>query len=200
MIKISVASSVVEPVILADVVTQGRIDSTAENAYIESLITVARANAENKTHRLLRPGTVTLTMDSFKAVELLPSPLRETSSLTIQYVDSTGGVSLLGSSVYEIHDNSDASPAVLTTAYGQSWPSIRDVKGAITITFLAGYTTSTSATAHNPVPDPIKHWIKLTAIGMFENRTALNDANSVQALGYQFLDGLLEPYVVHVVE
>lgn len=195
MIKISVGATVTEPVTVDEIKTHARIDSTTEDTYINTLITIARTNAENKTHRLLRPGTVTLTMDAFKHVELVPLPLRESSSLTIQYVDSTGGVSLLGSSVYEIHDDSDTMPATLTTAYGQSWPSIRDVKGAVTITFSAGHTT-----AANPVPEPIKQWIKLSVTGMYENRTALNDFDSVQALGYQFLDGLLEPYVIHVVE
>lgn len=195
MIKISVGATVLEPVSVEDIKTHARIDSTTEDTYIGTLITIARTNAENKTHRLLRPGTVTLTLDDLYETELTPSPLRESSSLTIQYVDSTGGVSLLGSSIYEIHDDSDITPAILTTAYGQSWPTVRDVKGAVTITFLAGH-----ATTANPVPEPIKQWIKLTATGMYENRTSLNDANSVQALGYQFLDGLLEPYVIHVVE
>jgi uncharacterized phiE125 gp8 family phage protein len=194
MIKISVGATVLEPVSVEDIKTHARIDSTTEDTYIGTLITIARTNAENKTHRLLRPGTVTLTLDDLYETELTPSPLRESSSLTIQYVDSTGGVSLLGSSIYEIHDDSDITPAILTTAYGQSWPTVRDVKGAVTITFSAGH-----ATTANPVPEPIKQWIKLTATGMYENRTSLNDANSVQALGYQFLDGLLEPYVIHVV-
>jgi uncharacterized phiE125 gp8 family phage protein len=194
MIKISVGATVLEQVSVEDIKTHARIDSTTEDTYIGTLITIARTNAENKTHRLLRPGTVTLTLDDLYETELTPSPLRESSSLTIQYVDSTGGVSLLGSSIYEIHDDSDITPAILTTAYGQSWPTVRDVKGAVTITFSAGH-----ATTANPVPEPIKQWIKLTATGMYENRTSLNDANSVQALGYQFLDGLLEPYVIHVV-
>jgi uncharacterized phiE125 gp8 family phage protein len=200
MIKISVGATVTEPVSVDEIKTHARIDSTTEDTYINTLITIARTNAENKTHRLLRPGTVTLTMDAFKPVELRPSPLRESSSITIQYVDSTGGVSLLGSSVYEIHDDSDTRPAILTTAYGQTWPTTQNVKGAVTVTYSAGYLTSTVSSSNNPVPEPIKQWIKLTATGMYENRTSLNDANSVQALGYQFLDGLLEPYVIHVVE
>jgi uncharacterized phiE125 gp8 family phage protein len=194
MIKISVAATAAEPVSVPDILEHGRIDTTAEDAYIGALISVARTNAENKTHRLLRPGTVTLTMDHFQAVELLPSPLRDSSSLAIQYVNSTGGVSLLGTSVYEIHDDSDCRPALLTTAYGQTWPTPLQVKGAVTISYLAGYTTS------NPVPEPIKQWINLTVTGMYENRTSIQDANTYQALGYQFLDGLLEPYCIHVVK
>lgn len=193
MIKISVDATAVEPVSVIDMLEHGRIDTSADDAYIGALISVARANAENKTHRILRPALVTMTTDRFGPIELTPLPLRESSSIAVQYVDSTGGVSLLDSSIYELHDDSDARPAILTTAYGQTWPDTRDVKGAVTISYFAGYTTD------NPVPDPIKQWIKLSVIGMYENRTSLNDANSVQALGYQFLDGLLEPYVVHVV-
>lgn len=194
MIKISVDATAAEPVSVAEMLEHGRIDTSADDAYIAALISVARANAENKTHRLLRPGVVTLTHDRFGPIELTPSPLRESSVLVIEYVNSTGGVDLLGTSVYEIHDDSDASPAILTTAYGQSWPTIQSVKGAVSIYYLAGYTTD------NPIPEPIKQWIKLTVIGMYENRTSINDPTANAALGYQFLDGLLEPYVVHVVE
>lgn len=194
MIKVEVNATEAEPVSVAEIAEHARIDSTSEDAYVAALISVARANAENKTHRLLRPGMVTLTMDGLHETELPPFPLRESTHMIIEYVDSTGGVSVLGTSVYEIHDNSDCVPAVVTTAYGQTWPTVRDVKGAVTVYYFAGHSTS------NPVPEPIKQWIRLSVTGMYENRASLHDVASNAALGYQFLDGLLEPYVIHVVE
>jgi len=193
MIKIDVAATEAEPVSVAEILEHARIDTSVDDAYIGALISVARANAENKTHRQIRPATVTITEDRFKEFELV-SPVRDSSIMAIQYVDSTGGVELLDSSVYELHDDSLASPAIVTTAYNQTWPTIREVKGAVTLAYLAGYTTS------NPVPEPIKQWIRLTVTGMYENRTSVNDPTANAALGYQFLDGLLEPYVVHVVK
>ena len=193
MIKVSVDATAAEPVSLSEITEHARIDSTSEDAYISALISVARANAENKTHRLLRPGVVSMTMDRFQPVELL-SPLRETSVMSIQYVDSTGGISLVDTTVYEVLDDSDSRPALLTTAYGQTWPTAQRVAGAVTISYLAGYTSS------SPIPEPIKQWIKLSVVGMYENRTSINDPSANAALGYQFLDGLLEPYCIHVVE
>lgn len=191
MTKVSVASTVEEPIDVIEVQDHLRIDSTSENPYISALISVARAQCENKTHRLLRPGTVTLTLDGFQAVELPYPPLRNSTALAITYIDSTGGTASVSSTVYDIHDDGDG-PAVLTTAYGQSWPTPQSVRGAVTISYQAGYSTA------DPCPDALKHWMLLYVGGLYEHREAYVIGQSAN-LELPFLDGLLDPHVVHVV-
>lgn len=197
MLRLTSYLSTTEPVSVNDLKTHLRIDSTSEDSYLEGLLKVARQSAESITHRQLIPAGFALTADQFGAFELRP-PLLNTSNISISYVDSTGGTTTVSSTVYELHDDGDG-PAILTTAYGQSWPTPQSVKGAVTVSYQAGYTSSTTlATAANPIPESIGHWIKMVAGSMYEHREAVEPGMNTQ-VPYKFLDGLLDDYVVHVV-
>jgi uncharacterized phiE125 gp8 family phage protein len=196
MIKISVASTVVEPVSVAELKTHLRIDSSAEDTYLGTLISVARQQCELRTHRLLRPGTVSITMDSFaREIELKRPPLRNSSNLSISYINSTGGTTSLSSTVYELHDDSDAVPPILSTAYGQTWPTPQRVNGAITISYEAGYSTGATGI---PLPDALRQWILMVAGAMYEQREATMQASA--SVQFPFLDGLLDEFTVHLVD
>jgi uncharacterized phiE125 gp8 family phage protein len=196
VIKISVAATVAEPVSVADLKTHLRIDSTSEDSYLGTLITIARQQCERRTHRLLRPGTVVLTLDDWSTgIELPRPPLRNSTALVITYINSTGGSTTLSSTVYTIHDDSDTTPPILSTAYGQSWPSHQSVKGAVTVQYEAGYSSGSTGI---PLPDSIKQWVCMYAGGLYEQRESLMQASA--SVEVPFLDGLLDDYTVHLRE
>jgi uncharacterized phiE125 gp8 family phage protein len=159
----------VEPLSVDDAKTHMRIDIDAEDAYIAVLIKSARLRAEAFINKQLITATYTLKLDSFPSVISIPrSPAQEITSIT--YVDTDGDTQTLSSDVYTL--DSDSEPGRIYEAYGESWPSHRPIRNAITVTFKAGY-----GDAAANVPDDIIHAIKLFTAAYHEEREEGNDRN-----------------------
>jgi len=125
-----------EPISRDEIKIHLRVDSTADDELIDVLITAAREWCENYQNRSYVAQTFQLKMDSFPDVIELPrSPLISVSS--IQYVDADGDTQTITASDYRVDSNSE--PARITPAYDVSWPSVRAVTDAVTVTFIAGY-------------------------------------------------------------
>jgi len=136
-----------EPVSRAEMKIHLRVDTTADDELVDVLISAAREWSENFQNRSYVAQTFELKMDYFPDVIELPrSPLISVSS--IQYVDADGDTQTFDASSYRV--DSDSEPARITPAYDDSWPDVRAVTGAVTVTFVAGYadkftvTTSTN--------------------------------------------------------
>lgn len=82
-------------------------------------------------------------------------------------MDTDGNSQTLGSSVYRVDAVSE--PGRITLAYNQSWPLIRSVTNAITITYSAGYGIPSK------VPDDVKHAIKLIIGHLYEHRETVSE-------------------------
>lgn len=77
-----------------------------------------------------------LTLDAF-ACEI-PIPLGPVISVDeVEYVAADGTVTVLDPSAWALAKDQD--PAVLTPAYGASWPATRCERGAVRITFKSGF-------------------------------------------------------------
>jgi len=87
-------------------------------------------------------------------------PLQSVSSIT--YLDNNGDSQTLAASKYDVDASSE--PGRIAPAFGETWPDTRDVNNAVTVTFIAGYTTAAL------VPDTIKHAIKMITGHWYENR------------------------------
>lgn len=176
-----------EPVTRSDAKDHLRVDHTTEDTYIDALITAARQHVENVTNRALISQTWKLYLDRFPIEISLPrAPIQSVNS--IEYVDSDGVTQTLSSSIYTV--DTDSEPGLIYKAYYQTWPSIRDVEKAITITYVAGYGDSGS-----DVPGPIIQAIKLLVSHMYENREPVNIGSSVSEIPMA-IDALLAPYRV----
>lgn len=154
-----------EPVTTSQAKAHMRITDTAEDSYIESLITAARQHAEHLTERAFITQTWTMTLDRFPDYFgdiRLPKPLLISVS-SITYVDLEGTTQTLSSSLYEVDARSQ--PGRIRPAYGQAWPSTREQLNAVTITYTAGY----GATAAS-VPTAIKQAIMIVVAHWFEHR------------------------------
>lgn len=157
-----VTAPATEPVTAAEFKLWSRIDTSADDTLIASLITAARRWCEDYCDRAFINTTFDLALDSFRQPIRLPrAPLSSVTS--ISYVDTAGSTQVLSSSVYRV--DSISEPARITLAYAQSWPSIQQVTNAVTIRFVAGY-----GSAASDVPEGIKTAIKEVAASLYEQR------------------------------
>lgn len=140
------------PVTLAEVKDQCKVDGTAHDARLNSLISAATGHVEAYCGRSFSAQTLTLYLDEFEDEITLPrGPVSAVSS--VKYYDSADALQTLSGTVYESDLRSD--PATVSLASGQAWPTPDARKNAIEIAYTAG-----SAGCPAPVKQAILIWIQ----------------------------------------
>lgn len=166
-----------------------RISHNDEDQYIDGLLKAARTWCENYLSMAFAAQTWRQTMDHFPRycgmystteIRVGRPPLASVSSLT--YTNSTGGTTTMPSSDYRV--DSDAKPGRVAPMYGGTWPTgIREQPGAVQLTFVAGYGSSTPESITN-TPSTIKQAILMLAAHMYENREPVNIGNIVNEIPF----------------
>jgi len=172
--------------------------SSRDKAVIPYYTKAARLQAENMTKRALAFEAWELTLDGFPSggIEIPRPPISSMSSdVIITYLDSSGSCVTLASSAYSI--DCDTEPALITPTYDEDWPDTYDVPNAVRVNYKAGYLWSGTVCA---TPEPVKQWIKLKAAAYFEHREAAVIGETFGMMRRDFLDGLLDPYVISLIE
>lgn len=114
-------------------------------------------------------------------IRLPRPPLQSVTS--VAYIDTNGQQQTLDSSLYLV--DSISEPARLSPAYGQVWPAAQAQINAVTITFVAGWTTGT-------MPNTVKHAMKLLVNHWYEHREAMATQElKTYPLAIQSLVGIL---------
>ena len=182
----------VEPLSLAEALTHLRevADGGANDAYVTTLISTARAQCEARTGRVLISTPFLLTLPGFPlatarnplaAVSLHTAPVIAVQS--VQYLDAAGTLQTLAAPAYKVHAHLE--PAVIAPAPGASvgvWPAVQaGALDAVRIAFAAGY-GPTSAT----VPEPLKQWMLCAIQHMYDERG--------WDVPDQFAPGLINPF------
>jgi uncharacterized phiE125 gp8 family phage protein len=186
---VEAAAATVEPVSVAEAKAHCRVDTTADDALLGSMITTARVYVETRTNRQLNTATFQLYMDSFPAtIELPRSPLGAVSSIV--YYDSLNVSQTLATTEYTV--DSRREPATIAPAYGKSWPTTYDIPNAVCITYTAGY-----GSAASDVPVPIKQAVLMHVAHQYDNRSA-SDTQDVRAVPLT-VDSLCKLYEVPIV-
>jgi len=150
-----------EPVSVDELKTHLRISHVDEDPYLYLLVRVAREEVEKFTRRKLISQTWDWRMDAFPCEFRVPyAPLQSVTSIT--YTATDGTATVLSSSVYDV--DAYTSPGRIVEAYGQAWPSTRDVINAVTVRFVCGY--------GNPlaVPKSLRQAVRMIAGHFYENR------------------------------
>lgn len=175
----------VEPITLADAKLHLRVDVSADDTLISSMISAARQHAETLTQRALAPATYCLYLDAFEsAIELARPPVAGVTHL--KYLDSTGTLVTLDSGQYTVQAGAD--PTVIVPAYGASWPATLDHVDAVRVTYTAGYAAA-------DLPAAIRAYL-LAAIGtLYANRESTAQADRVPK-SLEFMDRLLDGWRV----
>lgn len=165
---------------VADQKAHLRIDTSAEDALIQSLIEAATAACEHETRRQFLTATWKLVLDCFPGGESIRSTYRggwhpghcgaivlqrpPLQGITqIEYVDPSGTTVELATSVYQAV--TDSYLEFVVPKPDQSWPSARDVPNAVTVTYTCGYSPSL-------LPKQAVEAVKLLVGHWFENREA----------------------------
>ena len=175
-----------EPIGIDDCKAQLRIDTADEEGYVRGLIKASRRLYEQTRNRTLVNTVWRMTLDEFPdgdcAIKPPRPPLQSVTSVV--YVNSTGGNTTMASSDYGVDTYSQ--PGRIYLAYGQTWPTAREIENAVTITYQAGYGGSAATVNESiaAVPQTTKHGLALLVGHWFRNREPVNIGNIVNALPY----------------
>ena len=157
------AAAAVEPVTLAEAKAHCRIDGTAEDAFVSSLITTSRLQIEQALGLALITQSWIWTFDAWPSpgpVILPMSPVQAIDSVKIFAAD--GSPEVIESGRYVLDGN--AMPArLLPTSTNLPDPGAKAL--GIEIAFSAGFGTTPSL-----VPQPIRHALLLLVAHWYENR------------------------------
>lgn len=189
-----------EPVTVDDVRSHLRIDSTEDDFLLAIYIKSARQYAENYMQRSLMPQTLELRIDQFPTggiIELPRPPLStNTTDVVITYLDGASGNSTtLASTYYTVDTHSEPGRVILNK--DRVWPDEYLFPHAVRVQYKAGYPLDSSSTG-GTVPEAIKQWLMVRVGQMYEHREPfLTGRDAIIAdIRRDFVDGLLDPYVV----
>lgn len=147
-----------------------RVDDTAEDGVIQSLIEAATAKFDGPKGIgvAVMQQTWNLTLDEFPACDI-EIPLGPVTAIThIKYFDLTGTLQTLDSSNYRT--NLGASPAMIEPVL--YWPGTFLRRGAVEVRFVAGAATS------EDVPADLMQMIRMMLAHLYRNREAAGPAAS----------------------
>jgi hypothetical protein len=206
-----------EPVSLDDAKLHLRVDGTADDELIRSMITSARASCERRMQRSILPQSWALTQSSFRhpwfehnghllhgltfnadwyrarthgspdSIALPNPPIRSVTSVT--YLNTALQRVTLDPSAYRLAVIGET--LALLRPVGAQWPQTAREPDAVIVTYKAGWADPAQ------IPAPIISWIKLRIGALYDNREEFSAGQPVPELG--FADGLLDPYSIPVV-
>lgn len=117
-------------------------------------------------------------------IRLSLPPLQSVASIT--YVDADGATQTLDASKYTVVTGERGA---IVPAYGETWPTTRDVPEAVTVTFVAGY-----GDAADDVPGAIRAAGLIMVADLYDARTDIVTGTTVNRT--EAVDRLLNPYRV----
>ena len=140
-----------------------KVDTSADDTLITTLLQSAREVAERYLNQALITQTITEKLDRLNSpvLYLSVSPVIAVSSF--QYADSQNTTQTYNSINY-IVDNFE-KPARLSVAYGKTWPTLYGNINDVTITYTAGYGTEPSG-----VPMQIRQAVLMMVADGYDNR------------------------------
>lgn len=161
-----------EPVTLAEVKARLRLTSTADDALITGLITVAREYAESITFRSLAKKTYAVFFDRFPApldpIRVPNPPLITVSA--IKYLDASLSQQIWDPSEYFVADMQ--SPGLIVPKPGFTYPSAARVPGAVEVDCIAGYDASSPDTDPQ-IPAKFQEGIRQLAVHFYSHPEAV---------------------------
>lgn len=173
------------PVSLADVKLHLKVEHSADDALIATMIKSAARLAQQRLNRALMTQTWQLVLDEFPLAEMkLPMP-RVQSVVSITYVDAAGADQSIAPSGYKL--DPDFPPGWVFPAIDTDWPATRAQANAVKVTFVSGYGDTPAS-----VPEDVAMWLLLEVGGLYRNREGFAAGVSVSELPGRFHDGLLD--------
>jgi uncharacterized phiE125 gp8 family phage protein len=186
-----------EPVTLAEAKDHCRIAIADDDGLLAGYILAARNHLEQITGRAFLTQTLDASFDDdwpwildldtrrhCRLIELMKAPVQSVSAIT--YVDSAGVTQTLASNQYVVDTSSTIGNVY--PAYGVSWPSVRLQRAAITVRFVAGWSSN--------FPDSLRQALLLLIGHWYENREHVVIGQAPSELPMS-IASLIAPYRVH---
>lgn len=156
----------VEPVSLAEAKVQCRVDTTDEDSYISSLITMSRQYIEQILDVALVNQTLEARYDSFPMWEIiLPRAPVGSGTVTVIYRDEAGNDQTITSATPSFTVDYRVTPGRIYPLYNGVWPAVRGDENSVTVRWQAGY-----GAAGSDVPMLFRQLCLLQVAHLFENR------------------------------
>ncbi|MGE4297033.1 MAG: head-tail connector protein [Desulfovibrionaceae bacterium] len=196
MLKL-IEAATVEPVSLTEVRAQCNIEHTDDDALLSILMAAARQVAETIMHRQCVAATYERVLDAFPdnddPLELPRPPLQSVMSVT--YLDADGAEQTLEADTDFVTDT-DSEPGRIYPAYGKTWPSTRDTLRAVRVRYVTGWPLTGTSPEASTTPAAIKAWVLQRVATLYEQRESLALGTIVAQVPRDFVDGLLDPYII----
>lgn len=159
-----------EPVTVAQVKAQTRVEHTADDALIAVYLAAARELCEEMARRAFVTQTLRLTLDDWPCSRIVQLPRPPLISVTsIVYTDDDGVTATLPATDYVV--DTDSEPGRVALKSVASWPSVNlREAGAVKITYQAGYGAAAVC------PKKYQMAVLLLAAHLYERREAAADA------------------------
>tara|TARA_R100001443_G_scaffold609_1_gene2464 strand:- start:335 stop:913 length:579 start_codon:yes stop_codon:yes gene_type:complete len=178
------------PVSLTEAKSHLKVDTSADDTYIESIIKAATQLTEEYTNRFFINTVIQQYASSFAELQtLFKSKVNSVDS--VLYYDSDNSLQTLSASVYDTQLNYE--PSQIQLADGQSFPSITKRNDAVRVRYTVGYGSSAS-----DVPEIIKQAILLTIGNFYQNRASVITGKTATELPMN-VKWLLDTYKVQIV-
>ena len=177
-----------EPVTVAEAKAHLRVDGTAEDALIASLILTSRLHVESGLGLALITQSWTALLDRWPAGTTVPLPLRPVQSIaSVRVLAADETATVLASSDY-ILEGRGVPPRLVRT--GSIWPLPGKAASGIEIAFVAGFGADA-----DDVPAPIRHGLLLLVAHWYEHRDPI-EIGSAGTVIPPAVSELLAPYRV----
>lgn len=165
----------VEPVSLSEAKAHVRVDTEADDNYIQGLIAAARAYCEDLLDATFITTTWEAKYNAFPLWEInLPRPPMQPSTVTILYRDQEGVTNTITSEAGAFQVDSSAVPGRVYPPYAGFWPAVRGDENSVTVRWKAGY-----GDGKDSVSPVIRHAILLLVGHWYVNREAVGTGEQV---------------------
>jgi uncharacterized phiE125 gp8 family phage protein len=170
--------------------THLRVDDSAEDGYVDSLVLTAEHHLDGFSGvlgRALITQTWQRSFDGFPCGDTIRLPIGPLQAVTmIQYYDLDGSHLAFGTADW--HAISDALGPCIKLADGAQWPNTFIRPDAVTVSWTCGY-----GDASTDIPAPIIHAAKLLVGHLHENRELVSPGATISRMPFA-IDALIAPY------
>jgi len=177
------------PVSLTEAKSHLKVDTTADDTYITSIIKAATQLSEEYTNRFFIDTVIEQYASSFADLQTLFKS-KVSAVAYVKYYDSDNSLQTLSATVYDTQLNYE--PSQIQLAENQSFPSITKRNDAVVARYTVGYGSASD------VPEIIKQAILLTIGNFYQNRNSVVIGRIATELPMN-VKWLLDTYKVQIV-
>ena len=163
---IRITQPAVEPVSLGEAKVQARVDTEADDAYIQALIAVARQYVEDILDITLLTTVWEASYDLFPVwAIILPRPMLQTANITVTYRLGDGATSTKSSAAGDFRVDTRTVPGRIYPNWSDTWPAVRGDENSVVVNYTAGFGPDGSS-----VPPLYKHLMMVLVAHWYDTR------------------------------